>query len=152
MDHFIARFVAFFHMSIVWFNCTEPSLYTSLKGMRDERGACAHLLISAIMWSGKVWEGSLDLNYPELLIKHSLLPEGSVKSNHPELMFKNSTHPAHLLSPLKMYLGRIGNVKPPRTLVKELVISAIMQGSRNFDALDLPQISAYACCTLCLSC
>ena len=35
----IARCVAFFHMSSGWFDCTEPSLTTSLQGKEGVQGA-----------------------------------------------------------------------------------------------------------------
>ena len=37
----IARCVEFFHMSLGWFDCTEPSLTTSLQGKQGVQGAYA---------------------------------------------------------------------------------------------------------------
>ena len=37
----MARCVEFFHMRSVWFNCTEPSLSTSLKGKQGVQDAYA---------------------------------------------------------------------------------------------------------------
>ena len=36
-----ARYVEFFHMSSGWFDCTEPSLTTSLEGKQSVQGAYA---------------------------------------------------------------------------------------------------------------
>ena len=40
----IATCVEFFHMSSVWFDCTEPSLTTSLQGTQGVQGAYAIVL------------------------------------------------------------------------------------------------------------
>ena len=40
----IARRVEFFHMSSGWFNCTKPSLTTSVEGKQGEQGAYALVL------------------------------------------------------------------------------------------------------------
>ena len=37
----MTRYVEFFHMRLGWFNCTEPSLSTSLKGKQGVQGAYA---------------------------------------------------------------------------------------------------------------
>ena len=101
----------------------------------------------------KVREILIHLNYPELarctlcFPFEGVLRVGSVKSNHPELMFKNSTHSAHLncITFKDVFREGLAMSNNPELILQnstQLVFSTIMQGSRNFDALELPRTSA----------
>ena len=57
-----AHLVEFFHMSLGWFDCTEPSLSTSLQGKHGVQGAYG------LVWGGSsTSNGSMCLNHPELV-------------------------------------------------------------------------------------
>ena len=63
-------------MSSGWFDCTEPSLSTSLQGKQGVQGANALVRggsSTSMMWFGKVRRGSMCLNHPELVHKHPAL-------------------------------------------------------------------------------
>ena len=67
-------------MSLGWFDCTEPSLFTSLQGKQGVQGAYA--LVRGGSSTLNLIEGERTYTNP----CNDVDREGSVQSNHPELM------------------------------------------------------------------
>ena len=96
-------------MSSGWFDCTEPSLTTSLEGKQSVQGAYAlvrvhrtssksktstHLAFSALRRFEGVEPLGNSVQVPYTSCYHCVdeVREGSVQSNHSELTSKTSTH------------------------------------------------------------
>ena len=112
----LARCVAFFHMRAVCFDCTEPSMPTSLPGKQgvqhvEPPRTSSNFIVAELARQGACSSGWFKHSEPHRSTRHtlpSLLFEkvrgGSTCLNHPKLGLK---HPPHLASPVKLSLENV---------------------------------------------
>ena len=93
-------------MSSGWFDCTEPTLSTSLQGKQGVQGAYA--LVRGGFSTSNLIEPTVRTTM-RFITEIARCRKVSVRSNHPELMCQNSPHLA--ISVMKWF----DVLEPPRT-------------------------------------
>ena len=109
----IARCVEFFHMSSGWFDCTEPSLSTSLQGQQDMQGV-VHLfgVVQAHRTSSNLLKPH---HYKDSKVRRVLSHEFGVVRLYRTISIYIVTKIARCAGCLCTCSGWFKHIEPPRT-------------------------------------